>query len=994
MSSPDDGVRVRVLGPIELARPDGPDPLTPRLRRLLAGLLISRGSVVSVDALAELMWRDVPPDDTDAALHSLIARLRGRLRSWGNADAALLTRSPGYLLHLPAGALDADRFEQLTAAGRAAAAQRPEEAEELFAAGLALWRGAAYAEWADEDFARPESARLAEARLVATEDRAAAALNAGRSSAAAIHLQPLVEAEPLRERPHRQLMLAHYREGRQAEALAVARAYRERLADELGLDATPELRELETAILRQDPALDGPAPSTAPAAASSSTAEAAGPPVTQGLVGRDEELADLVRGLQPGGLVTLTGPGGVGKTTLARAAAQSVVERFPDGRLTVELAAVTENTEVAAAVGTALRLQPRPGTELADRVVAHLAGRRMLLVLDNCEHLRTGTAALAEAVVDGCPDVAILATSRVPLEIRGERVWLLPTLATPAPTAHTAAAVESSAAVQLFVRRATDRRRDFRLDDANAEAVAELCRRLDGLPLALELAAARMSALTPGELAERLSWRFRLLHGGPRSPERHRTLRSVVDWSYALLPDDDRRCFEIVSVFAGDFTLTEAERLLAALDAPAEVGSLLGLVDSSMITVVPGSPTRYVLLETLRAYGREQLAGRGATDRARGAHAELYADLAEDAGRRLFAPGQEAGVAAVDAAFDEVRAAWTWALRHELPLAVRIVGGLGCYVEHRLPAEVAGWAEQTVAAAAAAAGPDRELPGLARAYGVAGAGQRFAGQLDRARELVECGLALPHDQWTGAYLRYLLSEISLFQGRLVEVAALSAEVVAAVPEHAGFGRMAALMITLAATYGGDAAGARERAEQLYAAEQREPTVLRGWTTYVLAEALLDTEPERAAGLLTDTLAEARRTSDRYLAGVALVAAAAGRSRHGDPKTAAPLFAAVIEHWRDAGDWVHQWTTLRNVVELLIRLGRDEDAAVLYGGLTRTGAGPTYGEDAERMAAAERLLEQRLGGVAYAEAHRRGTRSSDAELVARARTALTGEPPAT
>ncbi|WP_345712715.1 AfsR/SARP family transcriptional regulator, partial [Kineococcus glutinatus] len=718
---------LRVLGPLEVVDASGaPHPLPPRPRRLLAALLTCAGSVVSADRLADVVWRGGGvPENPEAALHSLVSRLRSRLQAAAADGVELLHRSPGYLLTAAPGACDATRFDELLAGARRELTARPQRAAELLDAALALWRGAAYAEFADEDFARPEAARLEEERRCALEDRADTALLLGEHHAATAGLEALVRVEPLRERPHRQLVLAHYRAGRHADALAVARRFRERLAEELGIDPSAELVRLEEAVLRQDLApVPGPGPAAGPGTApgpapAQHTAPHGAPPPDApaprgALLGRDEELAGVLPRVRPGAALTLTGPGGVGKTSLARQLAARLGGRFDDGVLFVELAAVVAPGDVAPAVTTALQLQPQQGTAPLQRLVAHLRPRSALVVLDNCEHVVAAAAELADALVAGCPAVAVLATSRCPLDVPAEEVWAVPPLPLPPVAATGVAEVRRSAAVQLFEQRARARCRTFCVDEANAADVAELCRRLDGLPLALELAAARMNALHPRDLVQRLSWRFRLLHGGSRtSDERHRTLQAVVDWSYDLLAERCRLLFEVVSVFAGGFPLADAERLVAAVpevsgalgeDAGGSVADLLAaLVDRSVLVVLPGGRgVRYGMLETLRAYGRERLAARGAAPAVQRAHAQLYAQVAGESAAHRYGPGHLDGVQRVAGCLDELRAAVAFALGSgDLTLAARLVGGTCAYVEHHVPAEVPQWAERVVAAAAA-----------------------------------------------------------------------------------------------------------------------------------------------------------------------------------------------------------------------------------------------------------------------------------------------------
>ena len=808
---------VRVLGALEVGAPgDRLGPMPVRLRRVLGVLLVSAGAVVSADRLADVVWAEgEAPRNVDGALQNLASRLRARLAS-AKVPADLMHRAPGYLLDLDPGLVDAVRFEDLATAARRELDPRPERAAELLDQALALWRGPAWAEFADDDFARPEAVRLQELRLAALEDRAEAALRQGLHDEATARLEALVHAEPLRERPHRQLVVAHYRAGRHGDALAVVRTHRTRLQEELGLDPSSAMRQLEAAVLSQDSRLElagqppeaplepGPAQPVptqasarppyragqAPPPAPGRQARTALPTAAGSLLGRGDDLAALHELVQPGSVVTLTGTGGVGKTSLALRLAADLAAGCADGVGVAELATVSSAEEVAPAVMTVLDLQPRQGVAPVDRLVEYLRPRTLLLVLDNCEHVVDAAAALAHAVHRGCPAVALLATSRSPLDVPEERVWAVAPLPLPPASAVDARGVAQAPSVRLFVQRASARSRTFVLDDGNAADVAEVCRRLDGVPLAIELAAARMAGLSPADLVERLSWRFRLLRGGPRTAtDRHQTLRAVVDWSYNLLDEPSQRVFEVLSAFAGRFPLMAAEQLVAALPdvASAVVASgpdrdvastVLSLVDRSMVAAASEQPTAYALLETLRAYGRERMEARGCAEQVRRAHAELYARLAVEAEGHLYRPGHVAAVERLAAAVDELRAAAAWAVEHDVALAARLLGAMAIYVEHRVPAEVPRWAEGTLAAAAR---EDRTVPGLAKVYGVAAAGARFAGDLDRGRALAEEGLAVAEDPAAEGYLRYLLSEISLFQGRIDEAGSLIAQVAALRP---------------------------------------------------------------------------------------------------------------------------------------------------------------------------------------------------------------------
>ena len=1018
------GPLIRVLGPVSLqsvrAAEEVPSLLGPRLRRLLAALAARANTVVPVDTVADALWGDEQPGAPEAALHTLVSRLRAALRTVTSEQAeddtpALLTRAPGYVLRVGPTDLDAALFEMLARRGRSELAEDPASAVLSLTEALALWRGPAYAEFADEDFVRPEAARLDEQHASGTEDYADALLAVDRPGDAIPLLESLLAREALLERALGQLMLARYRCGQQGEALDVFRSYQELLADELGLDPSPSLQRLHQDILRQHPDLDAsPVPaqpverkSEDPAAPPEGSAPRAGnlPAVPPVLIGRDPDLDALADAARPGSVLTLVGPGGVGKTTLATRLGVDIADRFTDGAWFCDLSSLTSEDDLPLAVMSSLDLRTTAGTDHTASLLAHLRSRCLLLILDNCEHVLGSAATLTQDVHRGCPDVAVLATSRAALEVTDEWVWPVPPLSLPAPGSLGGVAdmadVAAAPAVQLFVARTRRRVEYFELGDRNAEAVAEICRRLDGLPLAIELAAARMGAISPTDLVERLSWRFRLLHGGVRTgSERHRTLRALIDWSFDLLDEDHQRVFAVLSVFAGSFALQDAERLVLAVPglAPsfddAQVADIvLGLVDRSMLSVSRDDHRRrYSLLETLRAYGRQQLEADPLLHAAQQAHAQMVVGLTTDAAARLYGPDHVAASSTISGYLDELRAAHAWATTNDLELAARLVGSLMLYVEHRMPVEVQQWAERTIRAAEV----DGPPPGLAGVYAVAAACARFTGDLSHAAQLADRGLQLSNEPVTTGYLRTLLAEVALFEGRLddVERHRREVELLATTAELGAVALLAELLGPLVAAYRGDGASASGLAEELEsrAAEQGAGPI-EAWARYLRAEALLDTDPERAADLLDGALELARDQGDRYASGVAMVSAASVRGRHGDPEAAVPLYRDVIEHWSSLGDWTHQWTSLRGVVEVLLRLGRDEDAALLRGGLVdRTMAAPIFGPDAERMAAAEALLRQRLGDDLFSELSARGARMGDDDVVSFARHALTPASP--
>ncbi len=981
-------MRLCVLGALELVgtgatsgpgvAPDTAPVLSPRLRRVLAGLLVRANAVVSVDWLADVVWGDNPPANADASMHNLVSRLRTALRA--DAGPVLLTRAPGYLLRIAPGDLDASRFEQLTAEARAHLKADPQRAAAMLDEALDLWRGPAYAEYADEEFARAEATRLEEARTTAREDRVEAALLLGADDDAVRRLEAVLAENPLRERPHGQLMRALYRSGRQADALATYRRFRRRLDEELGLEPSPDLNLLETRVLRQDPSLGR---HTVPVADLPGNL----PGVPPRLLGRDDELAQISELLARVRLLTLTGAGGIGKTSLALRTAVDHLDLgaskgYVDGGWLVELAPVSDPAAVADAVTTALSVQQRQGLGVERRLVEFLHTKRLLLVLDNCEHVVAAVAELVHAIGRGCRDVTILATSREPLGVEGEHVHSVPPLAVPATGRLELGAVAGTPSVALFLERAEAAAPGFVLRAGNAAAIAEICRRLDGAPLAIELAAARMRSMTPAEVVARLSARFHFLRSSRRiSAERHRTLHAVVDWSYQLLDDRERRAFDRLSVFAGDFTLAAAERLLRDEAPEAEVADLLGgLVDRSMVLASPDEDgtTRFTLLETIRAYGQERLAERGEVEPARRAHAHAYVDLAEEVAPRLYGPGRRRWADAISRSFGDLRLAHRWAMEHDHDLAVRLVAALFDYGEMRMPPEVFAWAERSVRGRA-------HSPHDAMAWACAATGARFSGDLDRAERLAEHGLeAAGPDHPVRRFPLHVLCEVELFRGRLGEVERLSTEAErwgAEVGDHHHTG-LATIIRALARAYSGDPDSARSLAERVRRDAQAHDDVgLVGWAVYVAGEVQIDTRPDAAAALLAEALSYAQTVDDRYLVGVALVSIASVRSRHGDPRRALEVFRDVIAHWDQASSWTQQWTTLRNVVELLARVGAREEATILLGAAgNRTTSGPLFGPDADRLRRTAGVLSDQLTPTRFAALHADGSAMSDADVV--------------
>ncbi|MFI6515191.1 BTAD domain-containing putative transcriptional regulator [Spirillospora sp. NPDC050679] len=653
-------MRFGVLGPVMAWTGGGRPVKIPdvKVRALLADLLVHEGRPAPVDRLIDDLWGERLPRNPLATLQTRVSQLRRALEdAEPGARGLVVSQQPGYLL-APA-SLDAADFRRLTAEARAAGA--PEERAARLAEALALWRGAAYADFADAEFARSAITRLEEERLTALEELAETRLDLGEHAALAAELGDLVAAHPLRERLRASYMRALYRAGRQSDALAAYADLREHLADELGLDPGPELAALHEAVLRQDPALD-PAPGRSRGNL---------PAAVNDLVGRADAVAEVRGLLGDARLVTLTGPGGVGKTSLALEVARGLEDAFPDGVWLVELAGLDRDSRSGAAdvVAAVLGARDDDRVPLPDR----LRGKRTLLLLDNCEHVVGQAADLAALLLRDAPDLRVLATSQEPLGIAGETLWPVPPLESPGDGAD-AAFIERFSAVRLFAARAAALVPGFAVGPDNARAVASICRRLDGVPLALELAASRVRALGVHELAARLDDRFGVLVSGRRdAPARQRTLRAMIDWSWEPLGEAERTVLRRLAVHADGCTLRTAERICAApgLDV---LDTLARLVDRSLVAAAEGP--RYRLLDSVRAYALERLEESGEAEEIRRRHVRHNVELAERAQARLYGHDQQEWLEKLDGETADLRAA----LDHAPPAdALRLVNALSWY---------------------------------------------------------------------------------------------------------------------------------------------------------------------------------------------------------------------------------------------------------------------------------------------------------------------------
>lgn len=672
-------MRFGVLGAMEVRQTDGSLAAVggPRVRSLLALLLLNAGRMVTAEALIDGLYGENPPEGAANALQSQVSRLRRGLRDAAGAGGLVELAPAGYRLAIEPLDVDVHRFERLAEEGRhALAAGDHTRAADLLREALGLWRGPALADVADAPFAEAQTVRLEELRLAAIEDRVEAELALGEHRARALvaELQGLTAAHPLRERLRGQLMLALYGSGRQAEALEVYEDAKRILADELGADPSPELSAVHLAVLRAEPSLLPAAPAKAPA-----PRRAGLPAQLTSFVGREEEMAQIGEQLAMARLVTLLGPGGAGKTRLA-----IEVSGGDDSEVCfVDLAPLVDGAAVPQAVLAALGLReggllpsasgPKP--DHVDRLVAALTDRRTLLILDNCEHVVAEAARLAHRLLSACPELHVLATSREALGITGESLRPVPPLALPAPGTAPLEAL-GYPAVRLFADRAAAVRPDFEVNTANVDTVLRICVALDGQPLAIELAAARLRSLTLTDVAARLDDRFRLLSRGDRTKSpRHQTLRAVVEWSWDLLDEPEKVLARRLTVFSGGAAPQAARRVCGLPED--EVDDLLAdLADKSL---VEGADGRYRMLDTIRVFCAERLADAGEEERLRRAHLAYFLELAETAEPHLLRAEQLDWLDRLVAEDGNLNAALRWAVHADPISALRMTAWLSPY---------------------------------------------------------------------------------------------------------------------------------------------------------------------------------------------------------------------------------------------------------------------------------------------------------------------------
>ena len=957
----------RVLGPLEVLR--GRQALSieaHKPRAVLALLLLHANEIVSRDRLIDDLWNGSAPAGARKTLQTYIWQLRKSI-----GQDRIVTRGPGYLVRVEPHELDLDRFESLRSSGT------PHEA-------LAVWRGDALVDFADEPWARQEITRLEEARLTTLEGRIDADLELGSHAELVGELDHLVAQHPLRERLRAQLMLALYRCGRQAEALQVYRDFRRTLIEELGLEPSVALQHLEQAILRQDGELDVPAAATTLPEPTRWLA-----PDERRFIGRVQEMADVLELLARDELVTLTGPGGVGKTRLALEVEGAEAPRRRDGAVFVELSSIREPELVAPTILRALGL-PEPRTRSpADVLAGYLRRKELLLVLDNFEQVVSAAPLLAELRA-ASPRVAFLVTSRLALHLPGEKRYDVPPLDLPA-AADDLAALADAESVALFVERAATSRPGFGLTADNAQVVAELCLRLDGLPLALELAAARINLLSPSAILSRLGKRLDLLKATEAGvPDRHTTLRAAIQWSYDLLDEEQRALFGSLAVFSGSFGFDAAE---AVADEAGVVDGLAALIDASLVRThdaVDDEP-RFGMLETIRSYALERLTEREDHGELRRRHAAFYADLAEEAEPMLRGPRQNAWLARIDVDRENIRAALAWAEKAgEVEIGLRTAAALWRYWQFR--GELGEPSTQLTKLLAGAEGIDPHV----RAAGLSAAARTayLHGDHESAQCLCQASLELHRALGEADASSFALTVLGLAaQGSGDDrQARASCEEALALARAAGdwWSVLCALTSLGDVLYAqGELPAARRCLEEaIRAAREIGDTRSVARTAMALAAVVLEQGSHaRATQLLEEALAIARELGDRWGIARALTSLGMVEREAGHDARARSLVEEGLAVQLEADDRPGVAASIECLAALAADRGRFEHAASLYSaaGILREmiGSSPTQYRLRDREETIEAVVAA-LDQERFADAWSRGRSMTLDEVVVYAR----------
>ena len=932
---------IRVLGPLE-AFADGTDvtPTSPNQRTVLAVLAAHPDRHVRADTLIDALWGSDPPPSAERTLRSYVSRLRAVV---GNC---IVAGRGGFCLSTGDVRLDFIEFERLVASAKLLA---PMAAADALRSALELWHGQAFGELADLDAVCAQARAAEQLRIGAREQLADALLRSGEFAAAVAEAEALLAELPLDEFAWEILIRALSGGGRTAEALD---AYRRAYDSLSGVGLEPSER-LEQA---QRDAFDAPA---------AAPQRPIVPPPGDGLLGRDGDLAALAGIVDRWQLVTIVGPGGVGKTTLAREVTRRRAAAHSGGVRVIELAAVTDASAVADVVVTALGLTSDGGAPLT--ALRRAGFMDLVVLLDNCEHVLDAVCDVLQAMLPAEPSaLRVVATSRELLGMPGEHAWPLAPLDCSEP---------DSPAQRFFARQA-EAVRPGMVTAADAAAITAIVRRLDGLPLAIELAAAQVAALGVADLAEQIDASLGTRLGGlaRRGGEpRHRTLRAAIEWSERLLPQDAREALAQWTVFAGAVRRSDA---LAVLQVAPDV--IDELARRSLLNVeIHSGRTYYGMLQTVRS------AVGSASEATERRHLEHFAAAAAEAATALQTPEEPEAHRRIVELIDELRLAHSRARSIDVEIAVQMSMALHWFAVSRLHTDVLGWAAKLEPLV-------RHRPELRAAVNSSIAYLHvIAEQLDSAQELARGALADAADDQTRCRALEALADCALFQGDLEAARDWSSQLVtvavrAREPYYEAVGRY---VVAISLAYGGQQEAAHRQLEELnrrYARAAVSPT-LQSWMAYLHGETLLDDDPATASAALSRAIELADAAGSTYVGGVARVSAITLRSRTAAAPDVLPLYADVIERFLDAGSWSYLLTAMRNLVPTLTELGEYVVAVQALGAVTQPEQTPTYGRERDRLSAAEETLRAKLGAADFA--HHRAVGSAR-DLAASGRAAVT------
>ncbi|MGI8872779.1 MAG: ATP-binding protein [Egibacteraceae bacterium] len=946
---------IRLLGPLQVVVDGEVVALGgPKQRTVLALLALRLGRPVSVSTLVDAVWEDGSHDGAVRSLRTYASNIR-RLLGAGvhlTADQGSYTLSAHDVWSDVVAFEDALRHadDEHTPAGRCRA----------FGAALDLWRGRVLADL-DGTWLQAEAQRLAQHRHRAVVAYGAARLALGDEPAAVDSLRDALRDAPLDEHAAALLMRALYLSGHQSEALAVFRSTADMLAEQLGVDPGLELREAQRDVLHHDvvSAREGPPPL---------------PAASTPLLGRQDEVDALMEALDSRRLITLLGPGGVGKTRLALEVGHRVARSGARQVHLADLVPVTDPRAVEAVMAAAAQVQPHPDGGPLDALSLYLRHRDDLFIVDNCEHVAAAVVHLTAVLLRACPDVTILCTSRVPLHVRAELRWRVPPLAVPDEPGLPLDELRQTPAVQLLLDRAPH---GVELTSANAGAIVDLCCRLDGLPLALELAASRLGHLTPAEVEASLR-----THTDPPptvgGDRRQATLDATIGWSHELLPDGPRQLLPGLGVLAGRFTVDDAVAVCAP-DVPPDLvrGWLSTLVQHSLLmSESTAHQTRYWLLETVRVFALDRLGG--GTPAFRRSHARHFAQVAQHQAGRLLTAAEADAVTELAASHDNLRSAVSWAMDDDdLDSAAAIVSALPDWAYFRSRYELSRWAERVVGAI------DGDHLRWRAVCGAAARGAWVDGRFDDALRFGTAGMSGSSDgapvMARSGHPDDVVADVGLYRGEADQAVAHYRAVLASAEaaDDAVRSAWAAYYLAVCHAVGRDHAQAAAWAGRAAQHTQRtaNPTA-RAQALYASGLAAKHSDPARASVLLEESVGVAQSVGNDWFGGIARTELAAVEAGHGDLDRALQLFATMIDRWFRAGDLTQLRLLWRYLVWVLEHVSRPADAAVLTGALDADAHAVLTHPSADLR----RRLQDALGDEAYTRLSTRGSVASIGALV--------------